>query len=133
MTWGMRRVTLYLASISSLRALGMISARQSMNAQPVRGVRHIPSPPKIPSFPPPLLPYFPNGSVHLGKKKNKNSASLLKCKAIFCFDFCGFCVTSPEKMKKEPSCPDLKDCDDTVLFCYMCQDGRKCPTYFPSS
>lgn len=111
MTWGMWRVTLYLASISSARGLGMISAHESMNAQPARGVRHIPSPPKIPSFPPLLLPYFPKGSVHLVKKK-KNPASLhgglLKCKAIFCFDFCCFCVTSPEKMKKEPRCPDFR-------------------------
>lgn len=78
MTWGMRRVTLYLASISSPPALPLhmvwfqfarclcVCARACV-CVPEQRVRHIPSAPKIPSFPPPLLPYFPNDSAGLVK------------------------------------------------------------------
>lgn len=80
----------------SSAAHGMISACVSMNVQAGQGVRHIPSPPKIPSFPPPLLPYFPNDSVHLVKRSlTRASWRPLKCKAIFHFDLC-CCAFGPQ-------------------------------------
>lgn len=122
----------------SSAAHAMISAGESMNVRPVQGVRHIPSPPKIPSFPPPLLPYFPNDSVHL-VKRNLTRASWrpLKCKAIFHFDpRCS--AFGPEKSReyeKMSRCPDLNEnlleMRELWLFvCSRCRDGRKCPTYF---